>query len=229
MSAAIGPFELPRCALAVGSELPCLARFDVLAGLVEACPRCEPALAHMRRRGGWARQMTTAFYLSDTIPAVDRAELVKAIRAAVKAKVANKAKRPTAQRVRLHELQRLVLSAQSSLSVDDYGEALVAAQRIIEEIIANAEQQPTNSGNGGMGETPAPAKSPGGELGGSLPGASVAKSIDCQTIWDHGQRVFDRIDALPAPIRVRHDVNLVVRAMVELMKLLLPEGYKPAV
>lgn len=141
MSAAIGPFELPRCVAAVGSEVPCLGRYKVLAGLDQVCPACERMLPHMRQVRGWARQMTSAYYLSDTIPAEVRGDLVKAIRAAVKAKVARKAEpvKPCATRRQLHELQRLVLSAQSSLSVDDYGEALVAAQRIIEEMIKGAD------------------------------------------------------------------------------------------
>ena len=142
MSAAMGPLELPRCVAAVGSEVPCLGRYNVLAGLDQVCPACERMLPHMRQVRGWARQMTTAFYLSDTIPAEVRRDLVKAIRAAVKAKVAAKKTeqaKPISDRRRLHELQRLVLSAQSSLSVDDYGEALVAAQRIIEELIKGVD------------------------------------------------------------------------------------------
>lgn len=49
-------------------------------------------------------------------------------------------KLPSALRMELHHIQGLILAAQSTLSVDDYGDNLAGAQRRIQGLIDQIEQ-----------------------------------------------------------------------------------------
>lgn len=149
-------------------RMPCLASIQVLAGLHEACVVCRTVLTKTRAQFGWARQMNSNYYLSDQITGGQRRFLLKEIRHEIKVlrveqktlppavatnpesaplggggdqgvKATAGGEYPTELRVALHRIQRLILSAQTTINVEDYGDALAGAQSLLQAVINQAD------------------------------------------------------------------------------------------
>lgn len=146
------PQNLCAAVVANKSNLPCLASIWVLAGLHASCEVCSPHVAAVRSRFGWACQLWTDYYLSDQITAQQRKMLLRQIRIDLKHGRASKktlppalaasveGKQPGDLRAELHHIQGLILAAQSTLSVDDFGDNLAGAQQRIQALIDQIEQ-----------------------------------------------------------------------------------------
>ncbi len=122
----------PICQM-VGIRMPCLASIYVLAGIHAPCEVCVGALERMRCLHGWEPLAGTDFFFSNHL-LVDQQKRLWLIFDFWTAKTAK-------QKAELGEILELVRSAQRTLSVEDYGDALLGAERRLVGLLGSGEQR----------------------------------------------------------------------------------------